>query len=495
MKLSHFQENIINEFKNSDKNIIIQAVPGSGKTTTLLELLKHVDTKKSAIFLAFNKSIVDELSKKITNKQIQVSTIHSLGCKSIFAEKHGKVKINNYKIFVLAKSIQEEFVYKRKKRLTMYINNLIDIVNFYRINNCKSYDEIDRLIDYYNIPVFGKESEDAKLLLDKYFSYNKKHLNSGLEIEIDFVDMIYMPINYDFELYKYDYIFIDECQDLNICQQLLINKLKHKKTRFVAVGDKYQCIFNFAGADMSSYDNLMNSENTIQLPLNYSYRCGQNIINKAKKLYDIIEDNPNIHEGEVIELYENFNDINIIKEGDFVLCRNTMPLIQLYFMLIQEKKKAYIYGSDMGKGVLQIYNIVKGKDVNTIKNNCEKLLSDLYQQLVEQGVKKPLLHNRYAKLQEQIDIIRFVLKRNKLENVEKVINELFSDNNKTGIRLMTMHKSKGLEADNVFILNDYLCPSKYAKTKEELISEKNLLYVAITRAKKKLYFIDFELKK
>ena len=60
----------------------------------------------------------------------------------------------------------------------MYINNLIDIVNFYRINNCKDYDEIDRLIDYYNIPVFGKESEDAKLLLDKYFSYNKKHLNS-----------------------------------------------------------------------------------------------------------------------------------------------------------------------------------------------------------------------------------------------------------------------------------------------------------------------------
>ena len=56
--------------------------------------------------------------------------------------------------------------------------------------------------------------------------------------------------------------------------------------------------------------------------------------------------------------------------------------------------------------------------------------------------------------------------------------------------LCTIHKSKGLEADVVYILNEYLIPSKFAKSPEQIKQEQNLKYVARTRAKEELYFLN-----
>ena len=77
-----------------------------------------------------------------------------------------------------------------------------------------------------------------------------------------------------------------------------------------------------------------------------------------------------------------------------------------------------------------------------------------------------------------------------MSNKSNKINIIFSDNEKDGICLSTIHKAKGLEADNVFILCESLMPSKHARKKWEIESEQNLIYVAITRAKKTLNYIS-----
>ena len=69
------------------------------------------------------------------------------------------------------------------------------------------------------------------------------------------------------------------------------------------------------------------------------------------------------------------------------------------------------------------------------------------------------------------------------------LTSIFKDNNTEGICLSTIHKAKGLEADNVYVLNKNLMPSKYVKQDWELEQEKNLEYVAYTRPKKMLGFI------
>ena len=73
------------------------------------------------------------------------------------------------------------------------------------------------------------------------------------------------------------------------------------------------------------------------------------------------------------------------------------------------------------------------------------------------------------------------------------IDIIFSDEEKDGICLSTIHKAKGLEADNVYILCRSLIPSKYARKEWEIVAEDNLLYVALTRAKKRLNYISEKL--
>lgn len=80
MKPSKYQIAIYKAFKETEDNLNISAVAGSGKTTVLLELLKFIPKNKTALFLAFNNSIVDELKDRIERRDgIDIMTIHSYG--------------------------------------------------------------------------------------------------------------------------------------------------------------------------------------------------------------------------------------------------------------------------------------------------------------------------------------------------------------------------------------------------------------------------------
>jgi ATP-dependent exoDNAse (exonuclease V) beta subunit len=81
---------------------------------------------------------------------------------------------------------------------------------------------------------------------------------------------------------------------------------------------------------------------------------------------------------------------------------------------------------------------------------------------------------------------------NTKDELIKKIEDVFSDSKKEGISLSTIHKAKGLESTNVYIACPSLMPSKSAKQQWEKEQEHNLMYVAFTRAKEKLIFLDGE---
>lgn len=106
-------------------------------------------------------------------------------------------------------------------------------------------------------------------------------------------------------------------------------------------------------------------------------------------------------------------------------------------------------------------------------------------------IKQPKKHRSYVGLLEKIQICIFV--SDKYDTVDKIISlfkRIFSDRDFDGITLSTIHKSKGLEAKNIFFVNQSLIPSEFARTEEQLIQEKNLRYVAITRAEEKLTYLQ-----
>lgn len=81
----------------------------------------------------------------------------------------------------------------------------------------------------------------------------------------------------------YDYIMVDECQDMNRAERQLLLKCFKMGTRMISVGDSQQMLYSFAGGDPESFQALKSMPNTICLPLSISYRCAQNIVRYAQK--------------------------------------------------------------------------------------------------------------------------------------------------------------------------------------------------------------------
>jgi superfamily I DNA/RNA helicase len=519
---SVYQQGIYDFIKNGQGNAVVSAVAGSGKTTTLINALNLIPSELNVLFLAFNKSIAQELSERVPKSatNIEVRTLHAYGYFSL--QKNNKSNIDASKYRKLMKDIQSysefndsEFLKKynfKPKEFKMindfifdnsekefiddkvgYFNRVMKLTDLGRLNliDLKNQDNgINQLKDLaikHNVEIINGECFRAWLLINIGASYTAS---------ADFTDMVFLPNYLNLQTQKYDIVFIDECQDLNACQRELMKKaIKPNTGRFIAVGDSAQAIYGFAGADSDSFQKLIDIPNTITLPLSVCYRCGSDIIEYAKKLMPQIEASPNAKKG-LIDY--NFSYKNIAK-GDMVICRNTMPLVALCMKYLQQGIKAYVMGTDISASLITMVDSCRRK---TEEFSCENVFARIYKEkdkLVKNIMNKEKCTEEEAK--ENSLIIAYTDKISTLETLSKgcltgddliaKLNQIFSDNS-DGICLSTIHKSKGLEADRVFIIHEDLMPSKHAKKDWEKLQEKNLMYVAYTRAKSVLGFVtDF----
>lgn len=482
---SKYQKTIFDTFQKTKQNIAITAVPGSGKTTTIVELLKFVPTDKKAAFVAFSKAIVEELETRVP-RNINVSTLHSFGCKALYATYKGAVKVDKYKLFKIAKKIDRQFKIAANRK-DQYIMNLIHIIDLYRLRLETELDSILNIIKYYGIETIGNEFEDSIKLLNAYHEYNENwHLHDD-KFSIDFCDMIYLPCQDSFKVTQFDFVFIDEAQDLNKCQQKLVDKMLKTTGRFVCVGDPRQSIYLFMSSDSIAYENFAKKPNTIELPLKYCYRCGTKIVELANGIHDVIESPEGQHEGNVIEE----GSYQTAKSGDFIICRNTKPLVEIYFKLLLMEKQCYIRGAEIGEEIIKLVKLFEDHTKQAMLQALVDMGEDIKAELIRKEFLNPTVHPRYVAFIEKCEIIEIISK--KYKTTLEIINcckKMFTDVQTNGIMLSTIHKSKGLEAKNVYILDVDLIPSKYATQPHEIDQENNLLYVAITRAKENLIFCE-----
>lgn len=258
------------------------------------------------------------------------------------------------------------------------------------------------------------------------------------------------------------------------------------------VGDgilTHNSIYSFLGANTESFEQFKNRPNTIQLPLSISYRCAKKIVEEAQPICSTILPSPTAKEGVVRE-----GKWTEIEEGDMVVCRNNAPLVSLYFNLLDSEVKCYIKGQEIEKSLINIAQTCMTTSESKFLDNLEKKLKLVEDELKKKGVSKPLKHPRYLSLMEKVEVILLVL--NKVLMPTKVIpkiKEIF-DESRDGVKLLSIHGSKGLENKRVFFIRDYngtrLIPSKYATMEWQLKQEQNLLFVAITRAKEELIYLS-----
>ena len=98
---SKYQKAVFTYIQKGKGNAVIEAVAGSGKSTTLVQAINLINDSKKVLFLAFNVDIVAELKKKIgPRNNVEISTLHSLGCKACVRAYHSTVEGDKYSIYL-----------------------------------------------------------------------------------------------------------------------------------------------------------------------------------------------------------------------------------------------------------------------------------------------------------------------------------------------------------------------------------------------------------
>lgn len=490
---SIYQEKIFDFILHGNGNAVISAKAGASKTSTCVASIKLINPKKKVMFLAFNKSIAEELKEKLKDyPNVVVRTSHSLGYAILRRNVEGNVDLDEFKYRTYLKSHISELSEANVRMTTMqtntYIDNITALIEFARFNLAQTSDEVRKLAVKYDVPIMFDECD----VVIKVLEWGKTVLN-----RIDYTDMVWFPVELSMKCkgFQKDFIYADESQDLSVASIQLFLKCFKSGTRFIAVGDEKQMINCFAGSSEDAFQMMKDYPNTTLFELPICYRCPQKVIKLAQELVPDIQARNNAPQGDIIEECRT----SVLKDGDMVLCRSKAPLLKVYTKLLRKGVQCYIKGQEIGVNLKKMLNSVDCEELNPSLKK-DGVFVRLYDKLFEtrnRVMKNMGLDYQDATLSSyvtnQYDMInaltvlaeKYTTKKELLKHIDEIFNE-----SKNGVILSTIHKAKGLEADNVYILCNSSMPSKLAKKDWEKASEQNLIYVAYTRAKKKLGFIS-----
>lgn len=474
MNWSPYQEAVFSRISNP-RNEFVNAVAGSGKTTVIEECIRRVPDSETVLAIAFTRVIADELAKRFEFLlNVRACSLNSFGNSVIRAS--GWAKLNDNKTFNLLKyDLLDGCKTKENKDLYYRVRYAIGkILGLLKANLIfePTTEQVAQIMADFDInlhkdvafPVF------FTLLTAAYaLSWKKK--------VIDFDDQIVYPIFHDMDIPQYDRVFVDESQDLTKAQIELTRRAIGKKATYV--GDPRQAIYQFRGADEHAVANIIETLDCDQLPLSVCYRCSKAVVREAQKYVPHIEAAPAAIEGTAVTLTQDEYQRKV-SDGVFVLCRCTAPLVQECLRLIREGQKATIKGRDIGEDLLELID----PDITdaTSTEDFDGILGPKVEAMIKKHPKNELVW------QDKFETIQaFYASCATVGDIRHKIAVIFDDNADTGIRLMTIHKSKGLQARVVCIIRPDLLPHPRSTDPQ---SEENLHYVAITRAQEDIYHVD-----
>lgn len=497
------------------KHIIVEARAGTGKTFTLVEGVKRIyqgatkgvigshqqemvweamlrgSKPESACFVAFNRSIADHLATLIPSG-CSAMTLHSLGRSAI--AKHFKLRRDSIKGYCTSMIIENitgidiREMRKEKKNLVTALTRLTELCKLTLSN--PSEETLRTLCGRYDVEIDGIEDDVLNLVPE---ILKKSREISTTSPVIDFADMIWLPCVLDLKVDKYDLLLVDEAQDLNRCQQALAMRAGR---RLVMCGDPKQAIYGFAGADTESMTRMQGileaDGGCTHLPLTVTRRCGQEIVKLAQQECPEFEAFPTNPLGEIEYDMPQSEALAEMNDGDMVLCRTNAPLVSLVFRLIRSKKKANIQGRNIGES---LWEFIEGLGASNLID-LEVRLDEYYQREREKlQASKWATEAQEIALSDKVQCVKALsqeasLKSKVVLEIKYLIDSIFSDTTKDGVRLSSVHRAKGLEARRVFIIEPGKLPHPMAKSDWQKEQERNLWYVAVTRAIEYLIFVQ-----
>lgn len=445
---------IINSTLNK---ITVNAGPGMGKSHLLLSIAEHNKNESNQI-LCFNSMIRKELIEKAKNKHIgnvKIDTFHSLA----FSYFNSSNVIKN---FYYRKNNLESLDYFSMERIlkTLDMEYTANEVNFYLEYMTCFFKSDKTLIE------FCKENNIKTTGFIKIWNYLLK--DSSAPMFHEFYIKCFQLIKPSSCMNK---ILIDEFQDVSACYLDICNSIG-KNSKTVQVGDQFQKIYGYNGAlGIDKFD----------YSLTKSFRFGSSIANMCNYfIKNFIKDSTceiiGVNKNQII--VDNFNK----DENKTIIFRTNASLIE---RLIEEtiyNKKTCLIPESTYENIKHIYNlslIQLGQSYNyrgVIFGN-EELISIYYKK------SKDTVLGIYLKLKNSYG-------KKMIKILEDTIKNITFDQKDANIELVTAHKCKGMQIENVEIADDFPTLDKInemkQKGKSEYIDEVYILYVAITRCSGKL---------
>jgi len=473
---SPYQNNVFTFVTDGAGNCIIEAVAGSGKTTTIVEAMRR--TFGTSIFLAFNKSIQVELSSRGVNAK----TFHSLTFRTVMQFKKQKQVTQDKLRLIVDANLGDDDV----RAYGAFICKLVSLARNNGVG-CLVPDVESEWYDLIDKHELELQTEEASV--ETAVMYARKLLATSNESPmVDFDDLLYLAVKEGLTLEKYDHVFGDEMQDTNAIQRAILRKIMKPTSRFYGVGDAAQAIYGFRGADSDSLKLLATEFQCVTLPLTVSYRCATSIVEYARQFGSPIEAAPNAPAGEVISLNTEWTTANFAA-NDLVVCRTTKPLISLAFKLLKARVPVRIMGKEIGDTLITLIERMKAKGISALETKLEVWAN----REAEKAIAKKQ-ETKAEAIRDKFDAIMCLIEG--LDETERtipalceIIRSLF-DNGYNQVVLATIHKAKGLESPRVYWLNSSKCPSPYARQEWQLQQERNLCNVAATRAMRTLVLIE-----
>ena len=540
MELSKYQKEIIDFFKsNPHDNIIVKALAGTGKSTLICLLTEETST--SDIYVAFNSSIAEEFSRKINNPKTKVKTLHSLGLaimNSNLSESSSKggigsrntsssgATLDNFKIHkIIDELIYETFGKYDKFEHKIFIkDNYVQLYNLCRLTctNMSSDSEVEKLVEDYNLFVDYSGNDFSSPLVSTMVTWLEQIDEKSIEEfktsrVIDFTDMLYITYKKlssgEWKVPYYNYytnIYIDEAQDLSTIQLLMLKFIKRKGGRYIFVLDENQAIYSFAGGNAKScalIPKLYAPIKEFDLPINY--RCPTSHLAKVNRDFGIpIQPRPDAPIGS-IKTIDKEEIKKYVHAGDLVISRKNKWLSDVILDLAIHGIPIYMEDKEMVEQIKKLVSSQKAASLYELKNKLEKIIKKYNVQLekivkketekAEEDTKKMIDVSDTNSRIDNINFIKSILsyyssqpqnKYDKPDDFIRYIDVLLNTKMPSNcVRVCSVHKAKGLEAPQTFVLNEAKVCTDRRNSWEQNEQEKNLSYISITRAKENLFLV------
>jgi len=536
VRLSSVQKEVLRAL---NKPVLLLGQAGCGKTTTLISavnaLIKRGISVSNILVCTFTNKAAHDIKQRLEKSvgfspyDLWLGTFHTLGFR-ILRRDAERLDISTDFIIAEPKKVLQEMQIK---------------VGKYRVNAIARF--IENLKAKGITPErFSPQNAWEKSCRDVYQKYHDYSREKNI---IDFDDLILLSVRLledheDIRRYYqdlFDYVFVDELQDISPAQYRLISLIYKKRIFFT--GDEDQAIYSWRGANRDLIYRVPKDYGNVQMfNLSKSFRLAQGIIDIANSLMQreatII---PSSHTGEAFlyaarseqdeadyivkeirslrKEHVNHQDIAILYRMNYLACgykealvkaripheviggssfyerADVKPLIE--YLELLERSSLSKDGLDgllcKAQSIFSVPKKIQPRAEKVFKHHLtnlgmigvDKLIEDILDVTGIRGASIEELSS-LARNHKNHDLAGFL-------NEIRLIQELdLVDWCKDAVKLMTIHSAKGLEFPVVFVVDlveDTFPLTKKMSSQKEIAEERRLCYVALTRAQKRLYLL------